>query len=107
MYDEYRKDNKKRILEILDMINHPIKSQIEQNITLFSNKELFQIAEYLESWSLNTIYQFLEDKKQEYIDLINELKLRKRYVKLEWIKKDEQHERLEEFEEIEKIEFNF
>jgi len=107
MFDEYRKETQDRILEILTLINHPIKWQLEKNITLFSNKELFQIVEFLETWSLNTIDQFLEDKKREYLDLINELKMQKRYSKLNSIKEKERLEEYTDKEEVEKIEFNF
>lgn len=100
-----RRANIYRILQILDIINHPIKAQLEQNITLFSNKELFQVIKFLETGQLKTIDDFLEDKKQEYVDLINNLKLEKRYKKLKNIKEAEKLET--KWEKLELLETNF
>lgn len=95
----------KRILEILELINHPIKNSLRENIFLFSNRELFQIMTYLETWDLNPIDQFLDEKKEEYLLLFTKLKASKRFARLEWIKLQEKLEKEED--NIEKIEFNF
>lgn len=95
----------KRILQILEYINHPLKSQIEQNLGLFSVKELSQIWEYLETGSLNPIYKFFEDKKQEYLDIINSIKMKEKFKILKDVKVKERLE--SEKEDIELIEFNF
>jgi len=95
-----------RIIKILEIINHPIKTQLEQSITLFSAKELFQIAQFLETGNLNTIDQFIEDKKQEYIDLINKIKIEKKLKNISYIKKIERRDSLIEKQELLKINFN-
>ncbi len=97
----------KRILNILKYINHPIKQRLQENMGLFSLQELSQILEFLETWSLNPIYDFLEDKKKEYIDIINSLKVRKKYVTLSNIKLKERLEMESEQKEIELIDFNY
>lgn len=97
----------KRILNILKYINHPIKQRLQENMGLFSQQELSQILEFLETWSLNPIYDFLEDKKREYMDIINSLKVRKRYVTLNNIKLKERLEMESEQKEIELIDFNY
>lgn len=97
----------KRILNILKYINHPIKQRLQENMGLFSQQELSQILEFLETWSLNPIYDFLEDKKKEYIDIINSLKVRKKYVTLSNIKLKERLEMESEQKEIELIDFNY
>lgn len=102
-----RENIQKRIIQILLYINHPIKQRLQENMGLFSQQELSQILEFLETWSLNPIYDFLEDKKKEYIDIINSLKVRKKYVTLSNIKLKERLEMESEQKEIELIDFNY
>lgn len=102
-----RLSNISRILQILEITNYPIKVLLEQNIILFSNKELFQVIKYLETGELLPINQFLDDKIQEYIDLINELKTEKAKLRLKNIKEKEESEIKLEKEELSKIDFNY
>lgn len=96
-----------RILKILNYINHPIVKTLEKNLGLFSMHELLQINEYLETWSLNPIYQFLEDKKKEYTDIINNLKIIKKYSSLWEIKLKERLDVENEQKEIDLIDFDY
>ena len=50
---------------------------------------------------------FLEDKKNEYLDIIQSLKIKKRYANLNSIKLQERLEKEKQKNEIENIDFNF
>lgn len=102
-----RSEIEARILKILHYINHPIAPNLEQNLSLFSLKELTQIHDYLETGSLNPIYKFFEEKQQEYLSIINTLKINKRYETLNSIRVKEKLEIEQEKEEIEMITFDF
>lgn len=102
-----RRELEIRILQILKYINHPIAPNLEKSLGLFSVKELTQIDQYLETGSLNPIYKFFEDKQKEYLDIINELKINKRYERLNSIRVKEKLELEQEKEEIEMITFDF
>lgn len=102
-----REQIEQKILYILRYINHPITEKLEINLSLFSLIELSQIQDFLETWNLNPIYDFLEDKKEEYLDIINSLKIKKRYANLNGIKIKERLEKEKENKEIELIDFNF
>jgi len=102
-----RKNLEFRILKILKFINHPIIETLEKNLGLFSIRELLQISEYLETWSLNPIHQFLEDKQKEYKDIINNIKIIKNYSNLWEIKLKERLETEKEQKEIELIDFDY
>lgn len=102
-----REQIEQKILYILKYINHPITEKLDKNLSLFSLQELSQILQFLETGSLNPIYDFLEDKKREYMDIINSLKVRKRYVTLSNIKLKERLEMESEQKEIELIDFNY
>ena len=96
-----------RIKKILNYINHTITNVLEKNLRIFDLKELTQIYNFLETWSLNSLEQFLENKKNEYLKLIQSIKLKKRVSKLENIKKQELEEKTKEKQELENINFNF
>lgn len=96
-----------RILQVLKFINHPVVTTLEKNLSLFSMKELFQIDEYLETGSLNPIYNFLQDKEKKYNDIINDLKITKRYSHLNSLKIKERLEVTSEQHEIELIKFDY
>ena len=96
-----------RISKILSYINHPIINVLEKNLRIFNTKELTQILEFLESWSLNSLEQFLEDKKKEYLIIIQTIKLKKRITNLENIKTKELEEQTKEKKDLELINFNF
>lgn len=96
-----------KILKILLSINHPITSNLEKNLNLFSLFELTQIYDFLSSWNLSSIYQFLEDKKKEYEEIINNLKIIKQFNFLNNIKINERLEMQKQQKEIENLEFNF
>lgn len=107
MSEQERRKLEQRILSILRYINHPIVPNLEKNLSLFSIHELLQIEEYLETGSLNPIYQFFEDKKNEYLEIINTLKIQKRYQNLSTIKLKEKLEIETEKEELNMITFDF
>ncbi len=102
-----RKNIETRIINILKYINHPITEKLEQSLSLFTIQELTQILEYLETWTLNPIYDFLEDKKKEYLEILEFLKFKNRYVKLNSLKVKERFESENDKQEIELIDFNF
>lgn len=96
-----------RILKILNYINHPIVKILEKNLSLFSLLELSQINEYLETWSLNPIYQFLEDKQKEYKDIINNNKIINNNLNLQNIKLKERLEIENEKKEMDLLNFDY
>ncbi len=92
-----------RILEILRLINHPIIEPLKESISIFSLKELLQILKFLETWDLNPINQFLEEKTKEYIWIIEEIKMMTAFSKLQSHKNIEEKEREKENKEIENM----
>ena len=92
-----------RIFKILEYIHHPIIPALKQNLELFSVKELGQILDFLETWSLNPIQQFLTEKIQEYKWLLEELKMNKAFSKLKNHKISEKLEREQEEAEAEEM----
>ena len=90
-----------RIFTILEYINHPVIPALKHNLELFSVKELSQILEFLETWSLNSIHQFLQEKIQEYKGILEELKMKKTFSKLKNHKIRELVEREQEEAEAE------
>lgn len=96
-----------KIIWILQYINSPRLSIISWNLYLFSTWELLQILNFLNTGNLESIYDFLEDKKNEYLDIIQNLKIKKRYANLNSIKLEERLELEKTKQEIEIIDFNF
>lgn len=96
-----------RIVYILKYINHPITLVLENNLKIFSLSELKQILWYLETGDLNFIHQFLDDKKKEYLDLINTIKLKKRFSTLSDLKISERLETDKQKQELDLIDFNY
>lgn len=97
----------KEVFNILSFVDSKLSDMLTSNINIWSTKELSQILEFIKTWSLKPIYDFLEDKKQEYLTMISEIKWKKRLSNLNDIKMREKLELEEEKEEIENIEFNF
>lgn len=95
------------ILKILKSINHPVSDKLESNLNLFSIIELSQIYEYLQTWSLNPIYDFFQKKKKDMIEIINTIKLKKWIDNLSSIKLKEKLELEQENQENEEILLNF
>jgi hypothetical protein len=62
---------------------------------------------FLNTGNLESIYDFLEDKKNEYLDIIQNIKIKKRYANLNSIRLLERLESEKIKEEIEIIDFNF
>ena len=104
MIDINRESNSIRIANILELINDPIKQSFEQNVSLFSNKELFMILEFLESWELNPIWKILDIKMEEYKQLISELKKKKIYANIQI---EERFEYEEDKKDLEMLELNY
>lgn len=93
-----------RIFEVLTYIKGgQLAFPLKQNINLFSTKELQQMLDFLESGSLDPIYQFLDDKYKEYLWLMEELKMLKVNEKKQEKIKEENTERKEELTELETL----
>jgi hypothetical protein len=92
----------KRILDILTYIeNNTLAFPLKQNLNLFSLKELEQLLEFLETWNLEPIYKFIDDKYKEYIWLIEEFKSINIAKKLDIEKENESKERNKEEKNLE------
>ena len=99
-----RQDIENRILDILTYIdNDTLAFPLKQNISLFSLKELEQLLEFLESWKIEIIYNFLDTKYKEYLLLIEELKRIKIKINKDQKILEENKERKKEKEEIENL----
>lgn len=96
-----------KIIWILQYIDSPRLSIVRWNLHIFSTWELLQILNFLNTGNLESIYDFLEDKKNEYLDIIQNLKIKKRYANLNSIKLEERLELEKTKQEIEVIDFNF
>lgn len=105
--EHLRHDLENSILKILTTIKHPLTSVIKSNLSIFSAKELTQLKDYLETWNLNPIYNFFQEKKQEYIDILDKVKVTKNFIKLKEIKIKERLETQEQQKELEMIDFDF
>lgn len=91
-----------RIFEILTYIDGgTLAFPLRQNIWLFSLKELEQLLEFLESWNLDPIYSFLDEKYKEYLAIIEEIKNLKIWEKKKEKLKEEEQERKNEEKELE------
>lgn len=91
-----------RIFEILTYIeNGSLALTLKQNIWLFSLKELQKLLEFLETWKLEPIYKFLDEKYKEYLWLKEELKMIKIWEKKKIKKVEELNERKQENSELE------
>ncbi len=56
------------------MKNKKLEFLLEKNINIFSDKELKILLDFLESWDLKHIYDFLDEKYKEYLGVIEEIK---------------------------------
>lgn len=90
-----------RIFKILEYINHPIIPTLKASLELFSLRELSQILDFLETGSLSPIQQFLTEKIQEYKTLLEEIKMKKAFSKLQGHKIKEKVEREKELQDAE------
>jgi CO dehydrogenase/acetyl-CoA synthase beta subunit len=91
-----------RIFEILTYIeNGSLALTLKQNIWLFSIKELQNLLEFLETWKLELIYKFLDEKYKEYLWLKEKLKIIKIWEKKKIKQIEEFNERKEENSELE------
>lgn len=97
----------KEVFWILNFINPELWNTLSHNINIWSTKELHQIWSFLQTGDLSPLYLFIEDKKNEYLDLVSQLKRNQRLASLETIKLSESFELKKEKQEIENIEFNF
>ena len=94
---ENRQYIENRILEILTYIwDNTLAFPLKQNISLFSLKELKQLLEFLETWNLEPIYKFLDEKYKEYLAIIEEIKSIKIKNKKETKLQEEEKERINE-----------
>jgi hypothetical protein len=82
-----------RIYNILLYIQHPIVSDLEKSLSLFSLKDLFVILDFLESWNLNSIQQLLEDKITEYTLILWKYKHLQSSQKMKGVKQTEIYEK--------------
>lgn len=81
------------------MNNKNLEFILKKNIKLFSNWELIQLLDFLESWKIEILYKFIDNKYREYLSIIQELKQYK--IKKEIDKKIEIEKQEEKFELIE------
>ena len=97
-----RDEIEKRIFSILTYIDGgTLAFPLKQNISLFSTKELEQMLDFLETWNLEPIYNFLDEKYKEYLAIIEEIKMLKIWEKKKIILQEEEEERISEYNEIE------
>lgn len=97
-----RQEIENKILNILTYLEqNTLAFPLKQNINLFSLKELEQLLEFLESWKLEPIYNFLDEKYKEYMWLIEELKTINISKKVNIKKQEEENERNKEAKELE------
>lgn len=102
-----RDETIKEVFNILSFVDSKLSDMLTNNINIWSTKELSQILEFLKTWDLKPIYDFLEDKKQEYLSMISEIKWKKRLSNLNDIKIREKLELEQEKQDLENIDFNF
>lgn len=81
------------------MNNKNLEFILKKNIKLFSNWELIQLLDFLESWKIEILYKYIDNKYREYLSIIQELKQYK--IKKEIDKKIEIEKQEEKFELIE------
>ena len=81
------------------MNNKNLEFILKKNIKLFSNWELIQLLDFLESWKIEILYKFIDNKYREYLSIIQEIKQYK--IKKEIDKKIEIEKQEEQFELIE------
>ncbi len=93
-----------RIKQIILYINDKNLAQaLEENVKMFSEKELEELLGFLESWDYSILYDLLQGKIQEYRDILNEINILRWKVKLEKMWNKEQEEKEKEEEEIENL----
>lgn len=79
-----------RISFILTYSKHPNTEAIIQSFSLFSIKELIQLLQFLETGKHDSIHTFLEEKRLEYLQILEEIKQKKKFFTLlEWRKKEQ------------------
>jgi hypothetical protein len=81
------------------MNNKNLEFVLKKNINFFWNWELIQLLDFLESWKIEILYKFIDNKYKEYLQIIQEIKQYK--IKKEINKKIEIEKQEEEFELIE------
>jgi len=102
-----RVDIENNIIKILNNIRHPSVEVIKNNLSFFDINDLYKINSYLENWNLNHLEKLLIDKKNEYLNLLNKIKITQDSIKLSQIKIKERLELENEQKNIEKIDFDF
>lgn len=102
-----RDETIKEVFNILIFVDSKLSDMLKSNINIWSTKELSQILAFLKTWDLKPIYDFLEDKKQEYLQMISEIKWKKRLSNLNDIRLREKLELEQEKQDLENIDFNF
>jgi len=102
-----RVDIEHNIIKILNNIRHPSVEVIKNNLSFFDINDLYKINSYLENWNLNHLEKLLIDKKNEFLNLLNKIKITQDSIKLSQIKIKERLELENEQKNIEKIDFDF
>ena len=98
-----RKQVEKRIIQILDYVEHPVTESLKENFEIFSLEELLEIQKFLETWDLNPIQQFLFKKVSEYKQTLGTIKLKRAKHKVNKHKLTEAKERVQEEAEAENM----
>lgn len=100
----YRQKTIKRINKIISFTkNKKLEFLLQNNVDLFSNKELKKLLDFLESWDLRPIYELLDEKYKEYLWVIEEIKQIKIKAKTKSKLEEEKEEQKIETIELEQL----
>ena len=97
-----RKDLENRITQIISYINqHKKIKPLVWNLKLFSLEELLQLKSFLETWNYKPIYELVDKKIKQYLEIMEEIKQIKIWWKKEILKQKEIEEQKQEEVNIE------
>lgn len=74
MIDERNILEKKIFKIIWYMNNKNLEFVLKENIKFFSNLELIKLLDFLENWKIDILHKFINEKYNEYLILLNEIK---------------------------------
>lgn len=100
MLQNERQEIEEKIKEAI--YKKPYLQNFAEKIELFSTRELYILLPFFSSWDLNAINTFILEKKQEYLELVANIKRKKNFEKLNLLKIEEKLKIKEEFENSEK-----
>jgi len=92
-----RKQIEDRILQILAYIDQEKTIlPLAKNLKLFSLEELLQLLNFLETWNYKPIYQLVDKKIKEYLEIMEEIKQIQIWKKMKNFKQKELEEQKQE-----------